>query len=240
MQVSGELAYRARIALPPDAVATVVVQDTARADAQAEPLGQADIPLAGSQVPVPFSVPVPTDALTAAGSPTLRATIRSGDGTLLWTTDTVIPVDIPTTGGEAQVGPVNLVQVAATGGESSGDSGEETAGAPSPVHGPWTVTEVDGTEALADNPPTLTFNPDGTVSGSGGCNNLSGTYQLDGEQITIDEPLAVTRKACVPDISTQEASFLGLLTSVSTATVEGSEAMLTLTTSDGATIIARR
>ncbi len=42
---------------------------------------------------------------------------------------------------------------------------------------------------------TATFNPDGTVNGSGGCNNYTGGYTLAGDQISVG-PLASTMMFC--------------------------------------------
>ena len=42
---------------------------------------------------------------------------------------------------------------------------------------------------------TALFAADGSLSGSGGCNNYSSTYQLEGDQITIS-PITSTMMAC--------------------------------------------
>ena len=58
---------------------------------------------------------------------------------------------------------------------------------------------------------TLAFSPDGTVSGSSGCNNYSSTYDLmpDGT-LTITSPFAVTMMNC-PRGMEQEAAYLAAL-----------------------------
>ncbi len=53
--------------------------------------------------------------------------------------------------------------------------------------------------------PFIQFGSDGKVSGNGGCNQFSGTYSTDGENITFS-PLIATRKACV-DMSGETAFF---------------------------------
>jgi heat shock protein HslJ len=56
---------------------------------------------------------------------------------------------------------------------------------------------------------TATFAPDGTVSGSGGCNNYTGGYTLSGEQISVG-PLASTMMFCETG-SQEEAAYLAAL-----------------------------
>ncbi|MFN2136716.1 MAG: META domain-containing protein [Candidatus Promineifilaceae bacterium] len=80
---------------------------------------------------------------------------------------------------------------------------------------PWLLTSfVDPAgqqaEALADTRVTIAFN-NGEVSGSGGCNNYFGTYQLNGSSLTLS-PMGSTMMACVPDdIMTQETAYFAML-----------------------------
>lgn len=69
----------------------------------------------------------------------------------------------------------------------------------------------------------LQFLDGGQVAGSGGCNNFSGSWRLDGQRLSIG-PLAATRKACAqPEgVMAQEAAFLRALESAATARREGS------------------
>ncbi|MGW8226853.1 MAG: META domain-containing protein, partial [Anaerolineales bacterium] len=58
---------------------------------------------------------------------------------------------------------------------------------------------------------TLTFAPDGTVSGSSGCNNYSSTYELETNgSLTISTPFAATMMMC-PKGMNQESAYLGAL-----------------------------
>src|SRR5437764_302237 len=43
---------------------------------------------------------------------------------------------------------------------------------------------------------TITFAPDGTLSGFGGCNDYSGSYTVSGQSLTIGSNLISTQKAC--------------------------------------------
>ncbi|MBJ6373139.1 META domain-containing protein [Sedimentitalea arenosa] len=105
--VTGQISYLQRIALQPGSTATVTVSDVSRADAAAPVLAEASIP--GRQVPIPFSLEVPTQDMTERGRYALRAVIRDAAGNLRWTTDTNIPVD--PTQAVNDLGTVNLIQV---------------------------------------------------------------------------------------------------------------------------------
>ncbi len=89
----------------------------------------------------------------------------------------------------------------------------------------WEVTSYNnGKQAvvgvLAETSLTAVFGEDGTISGSGGCNNFNGSYEVDDSTITIG-PLASTLMACEQDVMDQEAAFLAALQSAATYRVEG-------------------
>jgi uncharacterized lipoprotein YbaY/heat shock protein HslJ/uncharacterized lipoprotein NlpE involved in copper resistance len=83
--VRGSAAYRQRIAMPPDAVLTVRVEDVSRADAPAPVLAETSEPFGARQVPIPFSLEVPSKAIDPRFSYAVRATITV-DGQLRYTT----------------------------------------------------------------------------------------------------------------------------------------------------------
>lgn len=57
---------------------------------------------------------------------------------------------------------------------------------------------------------TITFDKDGTVFGSAGCNRFTGGYSVDGDSIKIG-PLASTMMACEQPKMDAEAIFLNKL-----------------------------
>jgi putative lipoprotein len=62
---------------------------------------------------------------------------------------------------------------------------------------------------------SLTFNPDGTLSGNGGCNGLGGDYKVKGDQITFG-PIMSTLMACdEPRMSQEDAVHQVLMDTVS-------------------------
>lgn len=84
--VSGSAAYLQRIALPPEAVLTVRIEDVSRADAPATVLAQVREVFGARQVPIPFALSVPRTAIDARSRYALRASITVGNE-LRFTTD---------------------------------------------------------------------------------------------------------------------------------------------------------
>lgn len=119
----------------------------------------------------------------------------------------------------------------------------------------WVVTEyvlpAGGlTNVWPDTEITLQFGDDGSVSGSGGCNDYQGTYQVegpydefvdgvrdpnDGQAIRIDS-LTQSAVRCEPDrVMTQEEEYLANLSGVGRWVVVRSN--LSLRTADGFSLI---
>ncbi len=92
-----------------------------------------------------------------------------------------------------------------------------TASTPS-IEGAWTAVSVIYNDAIRSviigTDLTAEFTTDGNVSGSAGCNNLSGGYTVDGQTVKIG-PLATTRKLCdSPEgVMEQEAGYVKALES---------------------------
>ncbi|HSN78540.1 MAG TPA: META domain-containing protein, partial [Anaerolineae bacterium] len=84
---------------------------------------------------------------------------------------------------------------------------------------------------------TATFQEDGAVFGSAGCNNFSGGYTVDSDQIAIG-PLAMTMMFCVePEgVMDQEMAFGAALESAATYSIQGDQ--LELRTADGALAVS--
>ncbi len=104
--------------------------------------------------------------------------------------------------------------------------------------GQWDVTALNGTAVLPKVPINITFE-DGRVYGAGSCNRFMGNYK-SGETFTIEmSPIASTMMACPDPQMQQETTFLSILGDVTSYAVD-SAGMLTLKTSDGRTITAKR
>ena len=74
--------------------------------------------------------------------------------------------------------------------------------------------------------PSLTLDEDGSLTGTDGCNQLSGEWRLEDDDIVYFDAVASTRMAC-PDVDTW-------LEGLSQATISGST--MTISSGDGAEI----
>jgi heat shock protein HslJ len=106
------------------------------------------------------------------------------------------------------------------------------------LEGPtWVVQEmsVDGTMTapISGAPPFAVFE-DGAVAGSSGCNSYSGTYQIEGDSMTIG-PLASTLMACTAELLGQETFYFELLAQTDSYEVSGDQ----LTLMSGDTVLIR-
>jgi heat shock protein HslJ len=99
------------------------------------------------------------------------------------------------------------------------------------------VSYNNGREAvvtvLADTRITANFGQDGVVSGNAGCNDYSGSYQTDGNAISVGA-LAVSAMICAEpeEIMQQETDYLAALQSAATYQIDGNR--LELRTASGA------
>jgi len=91
------------------------------------------------------------------------------------------------------------------------------------VQGSWQMTSgtVDGEEIplLESHPVTISFEGD-QVSGTAACNGYSGTFELDGSEISIGG-VAMTEMACFPEETMEtEAMFATAITRVDTVAID--------------------
>jgi uncharacterized lipoprotein YbaY len=89
--LNGTVAYRQRIALPPNAIIEVSLQDVSKMDAPAEVLDSVQIPSAGRQVPIPFTLRYDPAQIDERYTYTVSARITV-DGVLTWISTTQNPV----------------------------------------------------------------------------------------------------------------------------------------------------
>ncbi|MEZ4519857.1 MAG: YbaY family lipoprotein [Chloroflexota bacterium] len=90
--ITGTVTYLQRSALAPGSVITVQLQDVSLADAPATTLGEQVITTTDEQVPVPYEVGYTSADIQDNHTYAVRATITDSAGTLLFTSDTHIPV----------------------------------------------------------------------------------------------------------------------------------------------------
>lgn len=78
------------------------------------------------------------------------------------------------------------------------------------VNTSWTVLSIAGAPTLPASRPTMAFAPDGTVSGTGGCNQYSGQFRTDGDKISVGA-VSSTLMGCDGERGLQEGAFLSAL-----------------------------
>jgi putative lipoprotein len=98
-------------------------------------------------------------------------------------------------------------------GSTQGTTPEPPSAAADLAGTSWTIVSVGGAPVVEGSGADLTFDAAGSVSGSTGCNSVSGTYALDGTSLTFG-PLATTRMACEEALMTQETAVLDALAAV--------------------------
>jgi heat shock protein HslJ len=92
---------------------------------------------------------------------------------------------------------------------------------------------------LPDTEITATFNSDTEgVGGSAGCNHYSGGYTLDGNNLALKGPFAVTEMWCGEEKDAQEKAYLDILMSAETWEVDGDT--LTITGAEGVLVYEKR
>ena len=95
---------------------------------------------------------------------------------------------------------------------------------------------VSSSVALEQSEPTLTIAEDGAVSGSTGCNQITGNATVSGTRIEFG-PLATTKKACPPERDEIERAVLGVLQGTVQATIDADQ--LSLTGAEGKGLVLR-
>lgn len=101
----------------------------------------------------------------------------------------------------------------------------------------WVVESIDGRGVVDNSRTTLTFDPQGQVAGRAGCNRYTGSYRVQGAQLSVGD-VATTRMVCVPALMDQETRFLKLLDQVRAFQLQR-DGSLVLRTDDQRRIVAR-
>jgi heat shock protein HslJ len=110
----------------------------------------------------------------------------------------------------------------------------------------WQVTSLVSAQAIStsvaleQSKPTLTIAEDGTVSGSTGCNQISGHATVSGSPEVIEfGPLATTRKACPPDVDQIEQAVLRVLKGTVQTSIDADQLKLSGTDGNGLVLRAQ-
>src|SRR5262245_18506627 len=90
--VSGTVTYLQRVALTPDAIVLVRLEDVTPANPSAQLIGEQDIVTSGRQVPIPFEIRYDTKLIDPSHIYAVSARIEQGGEQLLFVTDKPVPV----------------------------------------------------------------------------------------------------------------------------------------------------
>ncbi len=215
--IKGEVMYRERIALPPNAVLSVQLADVSLADAPAAIVGERKVAPAG-QVPIKFEISFDPKVIRPKMTYALQARITADDK-LLFITDTRYEVDPLSDAPQTIV----LKMVAPTAQSAASFVGEL-----------WLVDYIDGIGAIAAPQATFRVNKAGRVGASGPCNTYSATAKVDGETIAISN-IDSTYKACPPEVMAEEKAFFDALAKAASYRVDGGK--LVIADKDGRDIL---
>lgn len=222
LTITGELSYRQRIALPPDAVAFVEIRADGM-DAAAPAVAQTLMKLEGKQVPVTFSLEVPQAHLESGVAYLLGGGIRVDDQ-VNWRV--AEPVRITTAAPHFNAGVLMMAQqqVAEPVGQKN-------------LAGEWRIVKV-GDETLAgDANASLVFDADGAFSGRL-CNSFRGTYSVDGTAISFGQT-AATLMACPDPLGRQEHALFTAFESAASFEI-AADGTLRLLDDKGQTLVSAR
>lgn len=228
--LTGTVVYLQRIALPPDAVVRVRLDEVDRPAASGRTLAEITIPAEGQQVPIPFTLTYAPHQIESDHRYVIHATIQDGNGSVRWTTET--PPAVLTEGAPSDDVEVRVVPAARI-------SSEQAIGEPAPralVQTPWRLVRIEtpGDAMTPDPDETLTvaFQADGRLGGQADCNRFFGPYTVEEDRRLTVGNIAGTLAACPPPSSGD--TFLRVLGAVESFDVSGGR--LQLHTDDGRTL----
>jgi putative lipoprotein len=197
--VKGTATFRERMALPPGAVLEATLEDVSRADAPAKVIGQTRVEHPRNP-PIRFAIPYDPARIDPRRRYAVRARILV-DEKPFFVTDQNYPV---LTGGKGNEVELMLRRAASPGGATI--ALENTY---------WELTQLGGAPVSGtQNEPHLLLNSETRrVTGSGGCNRLTGGYQVNGDRLRLTQTVG-TMMACMKGMETEQA-FLKALGQVS-------------------------
>jgi putative lipoprotein len=208
--VRGTVAYRERVALPPDAVVEVWMTDASPMNLAVPVIAETTVQPRGRQVPLPFELRYDPGRIESDHGYGVKAVIRSG-GRILFQSQAVSPAI--TKGNPRQV-ELWLVRAADdTGGEAGGAAGLGGTA--------WRLEDLGGAGVLDNVEATLEFPETGKVAGRGSCNRFFGEVEISGQSIGFGA-LGSTRMSCVEAVMNQEAKYLKALEGAERFMLDGS------------------
>lgn len=204
IRIAGEVAYRERIALPPNAVLTVRLSDVSLADAPETVVAEQKIDPAG-QVPISFELKISPAVVQPRATYALQARITVGNQ-LWFVNDQRYAVDPAKP--EPQRMMLKMVR-------------QDARAEPAALFGvTWLAEDIEGRGVIDNAQSTLSIAADGKVTGRGGCNGYFAQAKVDGDKIGIGKAGA-TMMACPEALMDQERKFFAALEKAATYRIDG-------------------
>jgi heat shock protein HslJ len=100
----------------------------------------------------------------------------------------------------------------------------------------WLAEDIGGRGVIDNSQTTITFDGEGRVVGSGGCNRYFGPVTINGAAVTFGK-LGSTRMACVPALMDQERKFFDTLAATRTYRLDDPGHKLVFLGEDGTLLV---
>lgn len=229
IDLSGQVTYRERIALPENSILGIeLVDETLPA---APPRVAVKGAIGPGQVPLSFDLTFEDSLILPNHDYALIATISTG-GRLLFRNFEPYPVTPLTPAAK----PILIVTslVAQADHPSSSSAEPQAPVAPAILDTLWTAKSINGTSPLPRTNATLSIGSDLRAGGSGGCNSWFAQAQLDGDRLGF-ATIGATQKGCTQNVNLQEQAYFAALAATATWQVSGD--MLTLFGVDGKPLV---
>jgi putative lipoprotein len=201
--LTGTVTYRERIALPANARVEVRLEDVPPGGATPDELAAQTVAVNGRQVPIPFELRYSVRSVDSSHRYTVRASITSADGELLFTTPTSYAV---LTGGAPDKGiEIEVQRPGGDAGPAAADApgagavapGGAAAGLPG---GTWRLAAIQrpgaAEQRVGTDPRYTVAFANGKVSGLAHCNRYQGGYEQPAAGQLKVSPMAATLMAC--------------------------------------------
>jgi len=207
--LSGTIAYRERIALPPDAAIEVKLQDVSASNGMANTIAESVFSPGGKQVPIPFQLSYNPADINPAHKYQLQANIRV-NGKLMFASS--LPYPVLTQGAPSQV--AMMLQQAPS--QPTAASGRKLTGTE------WKLVQVNGKPAVVagGSEAHLFLDRKGRFSGSTGCNEMTGTY-IAAQGALQFTPGGITMKMCAQPVMEQEQALLAAMKATTNYRIDG-------------------
>lgn len=217
--VTGEVSYRERIALPPNAILTVRLSDVSLADAPEAIVAEQKIDPAG-QVPIGFELKLDPAVIQPNVNYALQARITVDDR-LWFINDERYPFD-PSRPEPAQL----VLKMVRQNADATPATLFDTT---------WVAEDINGRGVIDNAQSTFSVAADGKVSGSGACNRFFAQAEVKGDKITIGKAGA-TMMACPEALMDQERKFFAALEAAAAYRIDG-DGKLFLVDANGVDIV---